>query len=909
MMIVYLAGAALLTLRLLVGMIRASRIVRRARPVDLLSTALRLPAGTRIVESAEVLVPVTIGCRRPAVVLPADWKTWSDASLAMVLAHEGEHVRRGDTWVAPPGRVELRRLLVPSRGLACPPQACRPGGAGLRRRRDPRHRQPQGIRAEPLGDGGPVDGRLRADPAGRRGDGPNGECGQADRGHSRQRSALVAEDRRGGALLLACIVAPLVFLAAGLRPAAPTDAAEPPTAAIEGGKPAEAKPSAAGLKGRVVMADDGKPVAGAEVRLLTWTDDGVKTKPVTTNAKGQFEFNELAEGRYTLAAYYHSLTSRDKIYHGYEAKAGEDSIVLKLHEAPSLKVKVVARADGKPIQGATVRLVWDDAKRDHFTDASGEVLINGLTPQAWTIEALAKGFAVDKQAVHLSGIETASVTAELAPGAELFGVVRDEAGKGLPGVGMNVFPAGMNGEQIAYMKTDADGKYRFEYLPIAGLSWSLSKVGYADFRPNVAITAAPGGRQELDLTLPRRPDGGSVRGTVVNKDGKPIEGASVVNRGSSSDELRETKTDAQGRFRLDNVFSKWGSVGLHELFIKAKRFAPQQLEFKPGNREHPAELNVTLAAGHRVRGRVVDEQGQALAGVHVYYAHGNQFPGSDFGGGTTTDAEGRFEFDSLPAEPPFALRKEGCSPMEDVKLPLDGEKEVTVAMRSAGVIRGRVVDDKTGKPVSPFMVRVTSSPDRKPDDPSGSSGGDTTYGGDKFATRDGTFRIGEFVRDMPLQVTVEAEGYDRTVVRRVVAVADSDAKPVEFRLAPIDPSSLLTIAGRLVDEQSRPRAGATGFDRGLEAAIPARPIPLQLGDGPLGTGRIFGPRAAVPGGDHRSRRPLPLRAGPRGGRCRTRLLGRGRLAEPKGTCRALVAQRARRPDDRDQDTRRRPRRN
>ena len=57
--------------------------------------------------------------------------------------------------------------------------------------------------------------------------------------------------------------------------------------------------------------------------------------------------------------------------------------------------------------------------------------------------------------------------------------------------------------------------------------------------------------------------------------------------------------------------SKWGSVGVHELFVKAKHFAPQQLEFKPGDREHPAELNVTLAAGHRIRGRVVDEQGQA----------------------------------------------------------------------------------------------------------------------------------------------------------------------------------------------------------------------------------------------------------------------------------------------------------
>ena len=76
-------------------------------------------------------------------------------------------------------------------------------------------------------------------------------------------------------------------------------------------------------------------------------------------------------------------------------------------------------------------------------------------------------------------------------------------------------------------------------VPIAGLRLFLSKEGYVDFRPEVAITAPPGGRQELNLTLPRRPDGGSVRGTVVDKDGKPIEGASIVNRGgSSSDELQ-----------------------------------------------------------------------------------------------------------------------------------------------------------------------------------------------------------------------------------------------------------------------------------------------------------------------------------------------------------------------------------
>ena len=159
------------------------------------------------------------------------------------------------------------------------------------------------------------------------------------------------------------------------------------------------------------------------------------------------------------------------------------------------------------------------------------MVIYGLTSEIWTIEARAKGFAEDVQAVNLNATDTSSVTAKLVPGVELFGVVRDEAGKGLPGAGISVFPSGLSGQQTEYMSTDADGRYRFEYLPIAGLTLLLSKEGYTDVRHDVAITAPPRGRQELNLILPRRPDGGSVRGTVVDKDGKPVAGASVVNRG------------------------------------------------------------------------------------------------------------------------------------------------------------------------------------------------------------------------------------------------------------------------------------------------------------------------------------------------------------------------------------------
>ena len=145
--------------------------------------------------------------------------------------------------------------------------------------------------------------------------------------------------------------------------------------------------------------------------------------------------------------------------------------------------------------------------------------------------------------------------------------------------------------------------------------------------------------------------------------------------------------------------------------------------------------------------------------------------------------------------------------MEPITLPLDGREEVMVTMRTAGVIRGRVVDDKTGKPLSQFTVAVTTSPDSTPNDPPAVG---AAHHDEKFAPRDGTFQIGDFVRGEATQVTVNAWGYFHAVVRRVVAVADSDAKAVEFRLTPIESDSGDTSPPAKIDGGTVPgKASAT----------------------------------------------------------------------------------------------------
>lgn len=87
----YLLVAAMLSLRLLVGVIRTWRLRRLASP---------LPAdwtkGRDVRVSASIGVPVTIGS---TIVLPAGYTEWTAQKLRAVLAHESAHVACGDFFI------------------------------------------------------------------------------------------------------------------------------------------------------------------------------------------------------------------------------------------------------------------------------------------------------------------------------------------------------------------------------------------------------------------------------------------------------------------------------------------------------------------------------------------------------------------------------------------------------------------------------------------------------------------------------------------------------------------------------------------------------------------------------------------------------------------------------------------
>ncbi len=102
---VALAGTAAGLLRLMIGFWAVGLCCRRGCAVEdpgmtSLLEELRYEMGFRrpvaLREVPDLTTPATAGRRRPVLLLPDDWRSWTDAERRAVLAHELAHIVRGD---------------------------------------------------------------------------------------------------------------------------------------------------------------------------------------------------------------------------------------------------------------------------------------------------------------------------------------------------------------------------------------------------------------------------------------------------------------------------------------------------------------------------------------------------------------------------------------------------------------------------------------------------------------------------------------------------------------------------------------------------------------------------------------------------------------------------------------------
>jgi beta-lactamase regulating signal transducer with metallopeptidase domain len=103
--VLFLIGCGLGLLRLVLGLGSVSRYRRRSRAIEdaalhamlnALQVTMNSHHAVELRESSDVSAPATVGWQRPLILLPADWRTWTEDERRSVLAHELAHICHAD---------------------------------------------------------------------------------------------------------------------------------------------------------------------------------------------------------------------------------------------------------------------------------------------------------------------------------------------------------------------------------------------------------------------------------------------------------------------------------------------------------------------------------------------------------------------------------------------------------------------------------------------------------------------------------------------------------------------------------------------------------------------------------------------------------------------------------------------
>jgi len=300
--------------------------------------------------------------------------------------------------------------------------------------------------------------------------------------------------------------------------------------------------------------------------------------------------------------------------------------------------------------------------------------------------------------------------------------------------------------------------------------------------------------------------------SVVGPGGKPVAGASVelrINPTPSAEQIRRGKfikkgtygafveADSEGKVEL--AFSK-PPIGLN-INITTSGFGPYWARWSSGSDDQPVPSRFTaeLEAGWSVGGIIVDQAGKPIEGVKVHPSIEFKKRPGDFrqlstGEERTTDASGRWRFDSVPASmgevfveinhPDFtplrrALTRSGFG------IERGEEPAGKIALGRGLTVTGTVTDDE-GKPIVGALVRskfVNNIREAK-------------------TWSDGTYKL---VGCEPSSARIVVSSKGRATDMREVTVAP-DLGPVDFRMKPGG-----TVRIRVFNHLGQPEARARIF--------------------------------------------------------------------------------------------------
>jgi hypothetical protein len=375
---------------------------------------------------------------------------------------------------------------------------------------------------------------------------------------------------------------------------------------------------------------------------------------------------------------------------------------LPKREGTEFSLRVLG-TDGEAIPGAMVTVDSErlNASRSATTDAKGRVTVRALpNPQnRHSIRIAKKGMVQALLEAHSETELPETVT--LLRGTRYGGTVRNEQDEPVANASVLLkFPNRQSRDcevrlGKARQLTDASGRWQTRVLPQEKLTPTVS-LWHRDY-VHETIRRAPVADMQAGkavLTLRR---GHVVQGTVLRPDGTPAVGARVCQGAMSyGADFATTETGPEGRFVFPGR-----RIGKVVLTIQATGCAPEVASVEVAS-DVPLPAS-QLQPGHRLRGHVVDPQGEPVPGVAVRVTQWRRSHRA-LSWQRQTDAEGRFVWTGAPEDSvTFQFNKKGYMSIPWRPLTARAE-EHEIILPPPVEITGTVTDAETGEPVASCTI-------------------------------------------------------------------------------------------------------------------------------------------------------------------------------------------------------------
>gem|GEM_PF-2068397 len=420
----------------------------------------------------------------------------------------------------------------------------------------------------------------------------------------------------------------------------------------------------------VVVDADGRRVAGAAVRVRSerdvtigsrmqpWGEDGV------TDARGAFDvLGPRVGGPYVVVAepppsFEARGRPEDAAARGMSSRwcrpgrstpfpvaegTAEVSVgAVVLRRAGGVAIAVLDR-DAAPVRPAVVTVEREKAVVVAETwsvaadDPEGvRFHVGGLEGGAWRVRVRGRLFEEATQEVEVVEGQDVVVTVVVRIGVRVTGVARDDDGRPVAGAAIEIVgpaePPATGTVVVRHATSDAQGAFDVAMLPAGPLAVRASAPGLSTLGTGIAFD---GSRRDVGVVLKRL---GRARLVLTTSDGRPLPASATVTIGEVARPLEAQTSEVP---IVDGVLVILGLTGVaQEVTVDLEGFAPfaQRVVALPGREIDLGR--VVVSAGHRVVGRVLDDEGRPVPHARVVAA-GDRFE-------TTTDADGRFLLDGLP---------------------------------------------------------------------------------------------------------------------------------------------------------------------------------------------------------------------------------------------------------------------